>query len=340
MALKRSYTFPAHLETGVELALKAYGLCLQDSSTLAESVMRLSNFFIENPAGTTPWKEKWAQIAYLCYFLPLNSIRLQGVLDQTRPLGFWNGLEHVYDFGAGLATASQVLAQSYSLKFHLVEQAPEPEKIVTTFFRDFRALDWSTQVRPSTVQYPQKSLALFSYSLTELNKIPDWALQCEGILIVEPATSTDGRQLLQLREELIKKGFFAWGPCTHQSTCPLLHQSKHDWCHDRVHFEAPPWFLKMEQHMPIRNRTLTMSYLLMRKSSVMEMGVARVVGDPVKEKGKDRQLVCRGPDREFLAWMHKEKISQEIPRGVLIKIPEDIQKVANELRVKNKIQIL
>ncbi|MNL60669.1 hypothetical protein D3C87_1845050 [compost metagenome] len=82
-----------------------------------------------------------------------------------------------------------------------------------------------------------------------------------------------------------------------------------------------------------------MSYLLMRKTKPQPTTGARVVGDRLKEKGKDRQLVCRGSDREFLAWMHKLGLEQEIPRGVLIDIPSDVQKVSNELRVKSPIEI-
>ncbi|RLQ02570.1 hypothetical protein EAD98_00195, partial [Micromonospora sp. CV4] len=67
---------------------------------------------------------------------------------------------------------------------------------------------------------------------------------------------------------------------------------------------------------------------------------ARVVGDRLKEKGKDRQMICRGPEREFLAWLHKTKIEQDIPRGVLVDIPDDIQTVSNELRVGRDIVVL
>ena len=338
----RSYGFPAYLEKGSEKALQSYGLTLQDSKSLAEAVLRLSDFFIQNPDGTTPWKEKWAQVAYLCYFLPLNSIRLQGIQDQTRHLGFWQNIEHVYDFGAGLATASQVLAQQSEqiLNFHLIEQGLEPEKIITSFFSDFKAASWNTGINASSIRDPKKSVALFSYSLTELDKIPDWALQCEGLFIIEPSTSEDSRRLLQFREELMGQNYSAWAPCTHQDLCPLLHQSKHDWCHDRVHFNAPAWFAKMEQHLPMKNRTLTMSYLMMRKTPAKKIQAARVVGDQLKEKGKDRQLICQGPEREFLTWMHKEKIEQEIPRGVLIEIPSGTVKVANELRVKQAVLVL
>ena len=90
----------------------------------------------------------------------------------------------------------------------------------------------------------------------------------------------------------------------------------------------------------MKNRTLTTSYLLMRKTKPSEIHAARVVGDTLKEKGKDRQMICRGPDREFLAWMHKNKLQQDIPRGTLIEVPDTLQKVSNELRVTSLLSII
>ncbi|MNL68448.1 hypothetical protein D3C87_1931680 [compost metagenome] len=78
----------------------------------------------------------------------------------------------------------------------------------------------------------------------------------------------------------------------------------------------------------------------MRKTAPEKINAARTVGDRMKEKGKDRQMVCRGSDREFLAWLHKHGIDQEIPRGALIEIPETAQKVSNELRISSEIKIL
>lgn len=95
----------------------------------------------------------------------------------------------------------------------------------------------------------------------------------------------------------------------------------------------------MEEQLPMKNRTLTMSYLLMRKTPPKKIKAARIVGDRLQEKGKDRQMICRGPEREFLAWMHKFKLEQDIPRGVLVEIPEDIEKVSNELRVRTEIKV-
>ena len=336
--MQRTYSYPSSSwDQSLNRALGDYKLNLQDSKALAKCVLALSSYFIENPEAPTPWKETWAQVAYLCYYLPLNATRIGALIEEADRQKFLEDFEHVIDFGAGLATASLALSEKYKFQFHLIERSREPQQIIEKYFTHFKPLEWLSSVKRESLKSPQKTLALFSYSLTELEQLPEWALECEGLMLVEPSTEQDGRKLLQLREKLLRLGYHVWAPCTHEGPCPLLHQSKHDWCHDRIHFAAPEWFSKMEEHLPMKNRTLTMSYLLMRKTPPPNRGQARVVGDLLREKGKNRQLICRGPEREFLTWMHKLKIDQEIPRGELIKIHQDFEKVSNELRLKSPI---
>lgn len=339
--MQRKFTYPPSFEASLSKALESYNLSLKDSKALAKSVLALSDYFIQKPDAPTPWNETWAQVAYLCYYQPLNATRLLGLIEEANKRNFFSGIERVVDFGAGLATASLVLSENHSFKFHLVERALEPQKIIENYFPHFKPVEWLRNFSAAKLQDPKKTLAVFSYSLTELSDIPEWAYQCEALMLVEPSTQQDGRKLLQLRQKLLDKGYHAWAPCTHEGPCPLLTQSKHDWCHDRVHFDAPEWFQKMEEQLPMKNRTLTMSYLLMRKTPAPQISAstARVVGDRLEEKGKDRQMICRGSEREFLAWMHKTGLRQEIPRGVLIEIPNETPKVSNELRVQKEIII-
>jgi hypothetical protein len=145
---------------------------------------------------------------------------------------------------------------------------------------------------------------------------------------------------MELRTKLINAGYFMWAPCTHQLACPLLTLSKNDWCHDRALVEAPSWFSQVEQNLPMKNKTVTMSYLLARKTpppdSIQTYG--RLVGDSMEEKGKTRQLFCRGPEREFLTWMHKSIEPQTLPRGELVFQPSDAEKKSNEIRLKSNVQ--
>ncbi|HEY1079376.1 MAG TPA: small ribosomal subunit Rsm22 family protein [Bdellovibrio sp.] len=338
--MQRHFRHSPAIEESIVKALAHHNLSLMDSKALAKCVLALSDFFIHQPDDATPWNESWAQVAYLSYFLPLNLTRLKGIIEEADKRSFFAGLEDVIDFGAGLATASLALAEKHNFKFHLIERSSEPQHIIEKYFPQFKATEWQRTFSAPRLNNAKKTLAVFSYSLTELSDIPDWAYQCEALMLVEPSTQQDGRKLQELRQRLLDKGFHVWAPCTHEGPCPLLTQSKTDWCHDRVHFDAPEWFLKMEEQLPMKNRTLTMSYVLLRKTAPERIHAARVVGDRLKEKGKDRQMVCRGPDREFLAWMHKHKLEQEIPRGVLINIPDNVQKVSNELRVQSEIEVL
>jgi hypothetical protein len=177
-----------------------------------------------------------------------------------------------------------------------------------------------------------------SYSLTELTQIPDWMWTAEAMIIIEPSTREDGRRLLELRGAALEKNFEVVAPCTHQGPCPLFNESKRDWCHDRVFFDRPKWMIEIEDHLPFSNTTLTLSYLVLRKKGKdkkQETGDAsiRIVGDFLDEKGKSRQLICRGPHREFLTFIKKSHTPLELHRGDLITIEHPIEKKGDEIRI-------
>ncbi len=156
-------------------------------------------------------------------------------------------------------------------------------------------------------------------------------------MILDPATTQDGRRLLELRQKLIDQGFYMWAPCLHQKPCPLLTKSKTDWCHDRSAISAPNWYSAMESHLPMRNLTVTTSYLLARRKAPQKAhNLIRLIGDHLKEKGKSRQMICRGPDREFLSWLHRDGTPPVYPRGDLLEMPT-VELRGNELRVLTPI---
>jgi ribosomal protein RSM22 (predicted rRNA methylase) len=314
--------------------------------TIADCVQRLSDFYINNPESETPWKDRFTQLAYRHYYLPLNYLRCAQVIERGSQVGFFEELTHFLDWGAGPGTASLALAHS-EIKSQIKKQTLfDLSKSTLTSFSDLHEdlinknyLDF-LDLRTA---YPDKknTCLVFSYSLTEKNDLPAGWSDYEALMILEPSTSDDGRRLLQMRQQLIDEGYFMWAPCTHQLACPLLTLSKHDWCHDRVHVKAPDWFSQLEQMLPMKNKTITTSYLLARKQKPKsEIATkARLTGDSMPEKGKTRQLVCRNDQREFLTWMHKSIEPQTLPRGDLIEIPADVELKSNEIRLKSLITL-
>lgn len=343
--MKRVLQIPQGLEIAISAELQKLQVGLQQSKLIADHVLRLSDFYIKNPSAPTPWTEKWTQIAYLAYYLPLNFLRNEAIHQELQKLYFYDGLNHTWDFGSGLGSGSLSLWVGGQIRsFEFIERSTIAQNLHQGLIKHFgkhhkanHKTSWDNSVSKNEMQ---SSLGLFSYSLTELEQVPKWAMDLEALLIIEPSTQSDGRSLLKLREELLKKDFYAWAPCTHQQACPLLLHSKTDWCHDRIHFDQPEWFKGIENHLPIKNRTLTMSYLALRKKYPPDLSnYARLTGDQLVEKGKTRQLICRGDQREFLSWLHRDGEVQDLPRGILIETPKNFESKSNELRVKEPLTI-
>lgn len=311
---------------------------------LSESIKRLSDFFIQNPQKQTPWSEKYCQDAYKHYFLPLNFLRVQKVIERGSEVGFFEGLENTIDWGAGPGTASFALNEGLNLKRQiLIENAKDAVRVFSEEHKKYLT-NPEVQTSMDTQKLKmdlKKSMLVMSYSFTELVELPKGWDHFEALMILEPSTRDDGRRLLELRKKLIAAGYFIWAPCTHQGDCPLLEKSKNDWCHDRIHVKAPDWFLEVERNLPFKNKTITTSYLLARKMKPVANfdQVGRLVGDSLEEKGKTRQMFCRNSDREFLAWMHKKTRPENeqiiFPRGELFKLPDadKIEIKSNEIRM-------
>lgn len=319
-------------------ALGVRGLSWQDSRRLAASTQRLSDYFISHPRGTTPWKESWAQEAYLSYYLPLNETRVSAVVAEGQRRGFFTGLKHVIDFGAGPGTASESLHRVAELEdFNLVEIGAAARTLLAPPVDQKRS--WFERIPLIAPERKSATLFVASYSLTEA-ELPAVAESAEALMLIEPSTQEDGRLLLALRDRLREKGFHLWAPCTHQQNCPLLTQSKRDWCHDRIHLELPEPMRAIESHLPFKNRTLTFSYLLARRTPapILLAGAGRLVGDLLEEKGKSRQMLCRGEEREFLAWLHRDGPPQEMARGEVVVVPANTEKVAQELRPRSPLK--
>lgn len=340
----RTFALPLDLEIQIRQVLEAqYKLSLDDPDKLAQAVLQLSDFYNSNSGEKTPWQQNWCQIAYLSYYLPLNFLRAQAVFKEGQRVGFFDEVKTVIDYGSGLGSGSLPLVDGQR-EFQFVESSSVARAIHAKLLGESSGV-WRENVSSIPSSLRQQYLGVFSYSLTEFDLpmeklLPNWALDVGSLMIIEPSTRDRGRRLSQLREFLIQRDYSVWSPCLHQQSCPLLVGSKNDWCHDRIHFAQPSWFANIEKKLPMRNQTLTMSYLLVsrRRAPKFPPDSARLVGDLMTEKGKSRQMLCRGPNREFLAWMHKNVNPQELPRGIVVSIPRSSISVSNEVRVSENLE--
>ncbi len=315
---------PDWLSHQIVETLKQSGL---SRGSITSAIQNLSDGYIHRSEGvTTSWEKSETQIAYLAYFLPLNFVRLQHLFHELNDLGFLNGITNYVDFGSGPGTLSLLLFDQYSNIFSqgvCVERAPEAKRL----FEHLRKgspqsipIHWATDLSSKKVSQMASALFVFSYSLVELEKLPDWFFDLHEIVVVEPSDRTNGRKILELRKELLSRGFHIWSPCTHQDMCPLHQHSKRDWCHQRVLLDQPEWFSELEKDLPMKNRSLTYSHLVASRREPPQklQQLARITGDLLVEKGRSRQMFCQDSERRFLQWLKRDDPHLSYFRGQLI----------------------
>lgn len=332
--------FPTNLREEQQHLLKRLGVDPSDAKILAAAVKRLSDFYVKHPEKSTPWHENWVQIAYLVYYMPLNWWRASGVLNRGQQLNFFDGFDHYIDFGSGLGSVSHAF-DALGLRFKsgvCLEQGREAIEIHRSLAEySLTPLAWQSEASMSPIR--PGTLAVFSYSFTEMQSLPKWVDDCDGLMLIEPSTKDDARRLQKLRSELLIQGWYVWGPCTHSKPCPLLIAGERDWCHDRFTWDQPAWLKAIESYLPIKNGTLPCAWMLFKKTpnTLSDLALARVTGDLLEYKGYAKQLICRGSSREFLSW--QKKIFKKYPRlhrGELVHIRQDVETKGNELRLSDE----
>jgi hypothetical protein len=347
---KRVFTFPDFYEAALERELVRLGYSLAAPQKLAKAVLQLSDHYLAKPEAATPWNEPWARAASLAYYFPLNYARNRAVALEATRLGFFQGLEKLLDLGCGMGSgvlafldaATFAKAEAHDVSQEAVDLCNQLHQSRSPLTTQVEAIDLR---RPASGFNGSTTMLLASYVFTELPEAPSWWAHAEAIAVVEPSTHQDARRLQEYRQSLIDAGFQIWAPCTHMQNCPLLLHSKKDWCHDRILWNPPAWFTAIEKDLPMKNRSLTFSYLLARKSVAPPADLskyARLIGDTLEEKGKNRQAFCRSSDREFLAWFPqrlKKGSSIELERGNLVELSGDLEQRATELRLPSPEKI-
>ena len=325
----KSYEFPRNYQAWIEDALRPLGHSLKEPKKLAKAILQSSDNF-QDEASRSQWTDKGFSAAYLAYFFPLNYIRSLRVLDTIKNTDFFAGIETMVDFGCGPGTLTKVLNDQCILfpKFLGLDSEEGLKKFYLSGLSRNTAMEFHTKFTP-----PKENFAIAaSYVLNELDVIPEFFYSTQALIVLEPSTKQASHKFQELRSQLIEKGYKIHAPCPHIKPCPLK-QSKKDWCHDRAYWEQPAWFTAIEEHLPIKNESVTLTYLVAHKNLPTNETYARIVGDPSNEKGKTRWLLCHNQEREFLSFLHRHGEPPTLHRGDRI-IIEEFEKKGNEIRIQ------
>lgn len=333
--MKREFSIPDSVSQELKTQLGDLGQFIKSHPSLPNDILEISKHFQSQERKTEISSDRF-QRAYWLYFHTLNVVRASAVLSELKRLAPNFSTHSWLDFGSGLGAIEHayhsVFAESPCFTF--AEESLTTQylhKKIRSFSKD--SAKWVQSLRQTPDRFDTISA---SYSINELKEIPEALFQADTLILIEPSTQAHTRKLMELRAEIVRKGFSILAPCVHQLECPLLTRTKTDWCYDRVFFERPEWFLELESRLPMKNRTLTFSYLIASRKYKLpdRSNLGRIIGDTLREKGKTKQMMCRGPDREFLSWLDREGAAPELAHGSLVKITGELNKKGAELRCR------
>lgn len=321
----------------------------QNQKMLKEHILSLSTHY-QQRESITPWEHPMQQLAYLCYFMPLNQLRLWAALNRLTEQGLHLNSGSIIEVGSGPGTSAFSLGEHpFFARRWQSYLGLEPSKVARDLHRQWFQMsrkysqghDPQDESKPANEikfeedfelvdDLPSKarlneSLLLMQTSLNELNRWPSWFFEAQEILVIEAGHRLKSRLLIDFRKQAIDQGYSVWAPCTHQMNCPMA-EVKTDWCHDRFELAEADLPTSLTRLWPLDRQDLSFSYLyLKRNKSPERLSIARVTGDLLVEKGKSRQLICRSEKREFLSWLHRQgKPNDVAPRGSLISL-EDLK---------------
>lgn len=159
------------------------------------------------------------------------------------------------------------------------------------------------------------------------------------LVLIEPALKRTGRDLLVVRDALLRGGLSVRAPCLLQSACPALERPR-DWCHADRPWTPPEWSLEMGKQAGIARDSLKFSFVIFSNTPSAEEpndDLFRIVSEPMPEKGKKRFFGCGSSGRQALVRLDRDRTEtnarfDSLERGDIVKL-EAISKSGDGLRV-------
>lgn len=150
------------------------------------------------------------------------------------------------------------------------------------------------------------------------------------IVLIEPGTKKDARDLQALRDELVlhKKQVRVLAPCLHQEKCPLNVVNKRDWCHFYFDWDTPDFIKKVDRLIGNQKDWLNCSYLVLgneKTSPAIGRDQWRVISNLMWTKGKGEVVLCGPLGRYHVTLLDRNQspanqLFKKIRRGDMVKI--------------------
>ena len=242
------------------------------------------------------------RLSYLATRFPATYAAVLYVLAKLPPC------QKILDLGAGPATASLAALELWPDidEITLIEKSLDAISLGKQLL-SHKNTTWLRQDLASVEKFPAADLAIFSYSLGELQQFEpllDRLKHIPMIAIIEPGTPFGYRNILRARSRLLELGFALIAPCPHAKPCPLKGDN---WCHFSTRLERT----KLHRFLKEGSRGFEdekFSYLVVSFRPIARASGSRILRHPQKGSGHVRLVLCT-PDgtEEELVVSRKDK---------------------------------
>ena len=317
---------------------------------LSERLQRLHGSFVAESgpeAGGRYLSEPLTLAAYLAYFFPASAAQVRRAWEEIEPPA--SESLRVLDLGSGpgpaaFATAEWLVAHGKCVDVTLCESSEAALEAARAMWPAKWGSITTKRWRAGEALPPGPfDLVVASHFINELDaerpdRISRRAALISGVaerfapegrlLLVEPALRRTGRELLELRAELLSNGWSVLAPCLSSMACPSLERTR-DWCHADRPWTAPALVERVSEAAGIKRDSLKYSYLLLARTPQVEADASlfRIVSEPMPERGKLRLFGCGSAGRHALVRLDKERTSENetfdlLERGDIVRLGE------------------
>lgn len=295
-------SLPSELQAKIESILEKIPL-----KKMKEVSRKITENYEKQQTSASIFSKDLETATYLAVRFPATFAAVEFVLKELQKKGAKP--KTLLDLGSGPAVAT-LAAKSV---FHTIESA-------ILFEREKKAIDLGTKLLDDLKsnwhhidlskisQFPKADLSIFSYSLSEIEKIEpllENAFESTSTLVlIEPGTPFGYQKIIQARNFLLQKGAHILAPCPHEKQCPL---QSNNWCHFSVRLNRSKW------HQQVKGafkgfEDEKLSYLIVSKEAIPiensrilrppKKGTGHVVLDLCTKEGKEEVKTVTKKDKE------------------------------------------
>ncbi|MEW6457173.1 MAG: class I SAM-dependent methyltransferase [Acidobacteriota bacterium] len=344
-----------------------------DTIKLSKYVYSLTEDLIE--IRESYFNDERKLLGYFAFFFPQSYLKLKYILEEIDfffPEQFANPTQIICDIGSGIGP-STISLYDFFKKRNIGSEIFSIEKNKNAFEFQNILLEECLNLKNNSQKISLKNKSLEElvsekkekFTLIVLSLVLGEVLNQRGkrkafniikeaikklldengiLIIVEPATHSNSRNLINFRDEIIKSNpAYPILPCFHKNTCSIF-PDKDDWCISTIPWEPPDFMKEINKYLWRDIGYLKFSYLVLKKGKFSsDINYLRALTPFLKEKGKGKVVVCSEKGKKIFERLERDQSesNREIEttwRGAVLGI-ENYEKKANFFRLKKDSKV-